>query len=257
MSIKNSKNNKVSIRIVVPCFNEATRLPVRKLTEFIEAHPNIGFILVNDGSKDQTLYILKDIKSTAPQRIDVLNFTINQGKAEAVRQGFIHAFRSGIDMIGYWDADLSTPLSAIFEYIEVFNENPSVKWVFGSRVRLLGRKIERSTIRHYIGRISATTISVVLNLPIYDTQCGAKLFKVDESLPLIFKDKFISRWIFEVELIARLKAHLRDSSLPVKIIYEHPLMEWAETAGSKLKATDYFKALLELIQIWRFQKRNN
>lgn len=255
MSNEKSKQNKVLIHIVVPCYNEAKRFPVQKFIEFINAHRDIGFILVNDGSEDHTLSILTNLQLTAPKRIDVLNLTKNQGKAEAIRKGFVHALTSGSNVIGFWDADLSTPLSAIFDFMEVFNESPCIKWVFGSRVQLLGRRIKRKKIRHYIGRFSATAISITLKLPIYDSQCGAKLFRVDEILNLIFHEKFISRWIFDVELIARLRVLSNDNNLPAKIIYEYPLKEWIDTPGTKLKFSDYFGAIPELFKIWRYQNK--
>ena len=255
MSAEHSKMNKVLVHIVIPCYNEAKRFPMQKFVEFINAHRDIGFTFVNDGSKDHTLSMLTNLKLISPQRIDVLNLTENQGKAEAVRKGFFHALTSTIDIIGFWDADLSTPLSAIFDFMEVFNERPDIKWVFGSRFQALGRVIKRNKIRHYLGRFSATAIAITLKLPIYDSQCGAKLFRVDGNLNFVFREKFISRWIFDVELIARLKILSGDNCLPAKIIYEYPLKKWMDAPGTKLKFSDYFGAILELYKIWRFQNK--
>jgi hypothetical protein len=125
--------------------------------------------------------------------------------------------------------------------------------VIGARVKLLGRKIERRAARHYIGRVFATAVSAILGLPVYDTQCGAKLFRVSPSIDALFQQPFLSRWIFDVEILARLIQGRRGKQLPPpeQVVYEYPLVEWRDVPGSKLTCGDFLRAGWELGRIYR------
>jgi len=104
--------------------------------------------------------------------------------------------------VGYWDADLATPLSTIPEFIEKIQSSREFVAVSGSRILRLGTSIHRSIFRHYFGRVFAMVTSNILNILIYDTQCGAKLFRTEHA-GLIYPEHFISRCFFDVELFAR------------------------------------------------------
>ena len=239
--------------VVVPCYNEAERLQPNCFSEFLAQDADIHFLFVNDGSKDATLAVLQRLRASHPDRIHVLDKQVNGGKAEAVRSGMLHAIASGhVAVTGFWDADLATPLQVIPRLMSKLTEDPVRQMVFGSRVRLLGHAIHRKRIRHYLGRCFATAVSIVLTLPVYDTQCGAKLFRVTPELGVILADPFLSRWIFDVEIIARFLAiHQHDTAYAFDAIYEHPLPRWDDVAGSKVRPTDFFVALYELVKIRR------
>jgi hypothetical protein len=95
-------------------------------------------------------------------------------------------------------------------------------------------------------------VSITLKLPIYDTQCGAKLFRVTPDLSQILADPFRSRWIFDVEIIARqIQVANGDRMAVEQSIFELPLMKWKDVAGSKLRPLDFFKAIFDVLMIWR------
>ena len=241
--------------MVVPCYNEAARLRTEAFVEFLRREHSLAtqILFVNDGSRDATLSILQSLRSRFPERIRVLDQQPNAGKAEAVRHGMLHAISSAECAItGFWDADLATPLEQILDLAAVLERDPRLTMVFGARVRLLGRHIHRQPLRHYLGRCFATTASTLLRLPIYDTQCGAKLFRVTPELREVLADPFQSRWIFDVELLARYMARHRGDPAAVRDhIYEYPLPVWTDVAGSKVGPLDFFTAFGELFRIYQ------
>ena len=240
--------------IVIPCFNEANRLNVRTFQRYVDEQPEFGFLFVNDGSTDSTLSIVQQFAAVNPDRVSVLNLPENQGKAAAVQMGITHAIKQNPQYVGFWDADLATPLYEIDAFAEVLDKRPELQVVIGSRIGLLGRKIRRTRIRRVLGRLFAFAATSVLSLRVRDTQCGAKMFRVSSEIDSIFAEPFHSKWILDVEILARLIALRQQEGLPSadQTIYEKPLESWHDVAGSKLKSFDFVRAAFELAAIyWR------
>ena len=237
--------------IVVPCYNEAHRLPSEKFVEFVHERHDIDFLFVNDGSTDNTVEILHRLERVCGPAVTVLDKKVNEGKAEAVRDGMMQVIEIGRSgFVGFWDADLATPLSAISPLRQELVDDPHLQMVFGSRVRLLGRHVHRLAVRHYLGRVFATVVSIMLRLPIYDTQCGAKIFRITPLLAQVLSQPFISRWVFDVEILARFIAlNHGDTHALHDSIYEYPLERWEDVAGSKVKPGDFLLAFLDTFRI--------
>lgn len=220
--------------IVVPCFNEATRLAPDALLGLLDAR-GVELLLVDDGSTDDTRARLHDVAAQAPGRVSVLALDDNAGKGEAVRRGLEAALLDGALCVGYFDADLSTPPSEMLRVLHVLEERADIDVVLGSRVRLLGRHIERRALRHYLGRVFATAASLALGVAVYDTQCGAKAFRRTPALLAAVRAPFSSRWAFDIELLRRLlDGDDATPGLPPNAFVELPLKEWRDVGGTKL-----------------------
>ena len=239
--------------IVIPCYNEAARLDLEAFRAFVVDHPWADFLFVDDGSTDRTGALLLELSESRPESIRVSALDRNAGKAEAVRRGMQQALRSSSDLAGYWDADLATPLSEVERFRNAFIRDPQLEIAMGSRVRLLGRNIVRSMRRHYVSRVAATLISHLLGISVYDTQCGAKIFRVTPGLGKLFADRFVSRWLFDVEILARwLCDHPTVSHREVdQCIHELPLWGWIDAEASRLRPADFIRAPMELFAIYR------
>jgi dolichyl-phosphate beta-glucosyltransferase len=123
--------------------------------------------------------------------------------------------------------------------------------VLASRIRMLGRHIERTPMRHYLGRVFATIASMTLRLPIYDSQCGAKVFRNIPALHQALSQPMTTRWTFDVELLQRLLVAGVD---PARMS-EMPLQAWADRRGGTLGITAMIGAGRELLRLWWQSKR--
>ena len=225
------------VTIVIPCFNEATRLDPEGIDELLR-DATASVLLVDDGSTDDTRAVLRAIAQRNGGRVDVLALDENVGKAEAVRRGLSVAIDGGADFVAYLDADFATPSAEMGRILDVLRDSTRLKAALGARVALLGSDIERKPHRHYLGRLFATAASMILGVSVYDTQCGAKAFRVDDNLRAALQEPFRSRWAFDVELLDRLLSGMDDGAGrdAVDAIAEVPLRRWRDVRGSKLKA---------------------
>jgi glycosyltransferase involved in cell wall biosynthesis len=233
--------------VVVPCFNEAHRIDREAFLEAVAAKPWLHLFFVDDGSTDSTGDALDALCEVRPERLQALHLSRNAGKAEAVRRGVLAAFDSGASVSGYWDADLATPLDEVAPMVELLLRRDALM-VLGARVLMLGRRVERHAARHYLGRVFATAVSLLLRLPVYDTQCGAKVFRCEPLMRDVFSSPFLTRWVFDVEILARVLA--TDPSSRTRLI-EHPLEEWRDVEGSRLTRADWLRVVLELGRVAR------
>jgi dolichyl-phosphate beta-glucosyltransferase len=236
--------------VVVPCYNESRRLDTEAVLRLVDTEPRVSLLFVNDGSTDSTADVLESLRGARPDRIAWFSLERNSGKTEAVRRGVVAALEQNPAFVAYWDADLSTPFDMVPVFLAELDRRPDLLGVLGSRIRRLGADIRRRPLRHYAGRIFATLASAVLGMAVYDTQCGAKMFRATDSLRRAFAEPFHTRWILDVEMLARLRVELGAAELAGRL-FEVPLPYWRDVAGSKLTMGQGAAAFVDLARIWR------
>lgn len=236
-----------SCTVVVPCFNEATRLVPEQLDELATA-AGATVLAVDDGSTDGTGALLRELAARDTGRVEVLALAANAGKGEAVRHGLRAAIAAGAELVAYCDADFAAPPGEVARVVDRLRAAEAVEVVLGSRVALMGSDVERSALRHYTGRLFATAGSLVLGVTVYDTQCGAKAFRVTDDLRRALAAPFSSRWAFDVELVGRL---LGDEGGRTQRFVELPLTCWREAGGSRLTVGAGLRAFVDLVRIRR------
>lgn len=237
-----------SVTLVVPCYNEGSRLDDEAFLSLVGGDEALRLLFVDDGSKDDTAQRLAALAARSP-RISTFSLDRNQGKAEAVRAGLRRALGEGAQFVGYLDADLATPVSEVGRLVGLLRAG-TASVLLASRVSLLGREIQRKPARHYLGRIFASVASLVLRLTVYDTQCGAKFFRATPGLAAAIAEPFLSRWIFDVELLGRLMTGTATvPPLRVEEVVEEPLLSWRDVPGSKLRPAHAAAAARDMARI--------
>ncbi len=236
--------------IVVPCYNEQRRLRPGELLPVLKAE-GTHLLLVDDGSSDGTATLLESMAAQHPGRVSWRGLGSNHGKAEAVRLGMLDALSDGAEAVGFVDADASTPADEVLRLVQELRAGRA-SVVMGARVALLGSQIRRGAVRHFLGRLFATAASTALALPVYDTQCGAKLFRDSPALRAAVARPFRSRWAFDVELIGRLLLPPPGiAPLAASDFLEIPVRRWEDVGGSKLTLGSMIRAGLDLVPIAR------
>jgi glycosyltransferase involved in cell wall biosynthesis len=219
--------------IVVPCHNEADRLHLTAFSTFLMQTSRVRFVFVDDGSDDDTPGRLATLQGAHPDQVEVLSISRTVGKAEAVRRGLVQAIAGGAEFVGYWDADLSTPLATVLDLLHIGQRFTEVEVVYATRLRLFGRRIARSLTRRLIAKACTRLERAVVGLPVGDTRRSAKLLRNTPRLTRILAKPFSSARLFDVELLSRLAENRGEKS---RALYELPLVEWtaaprANTAG--------------------------
>jgi len=239
--------DKHMVGVVIPCYNEALRIKKIEFFNYIDRYPSYHLCFVNDGSTDNTLEVLNKLAEDRPDNISVYDCPQNGGKAEAVRQGMLHLAKDKeFNFIGFLDADLSTDLSDFDGLVQTLS-NSKFKMVNGSRIARMGADIHKDGARQIISKTINLIIRKILGMPFQDTQCGAKVMTPDLAR-IVFQQKFLTRWLFDVEIFMRLKKKFGQKEA-VAMLCEQPLKRWVHEDGSKLSMKDSIKILGQLMQI--------
>jgi glycosyltransferase involved in cell wall biosynthesis len=229
-----------SLSIIVPAFNEETRLPetLRAIEDYF-SQMDWSFheiLVVDDGSRDGTFAAALKFADGNPN-VRVLRNPGNRGKGFAVRHGMLEARG---DWCLFSDADLSTPIGELEKlWCALRREQAGI--AIGSRAidrSLIG--IHQPGLRETAGKFFNVVMRMTIGLPIADTQCGFKLFRGDVARQ-VFALQTLERFGFDVEIlyIAARHGH-RIAEVPVR---------WNHAAGSKVGMLTGLQAFVELAQV--------
>jgi dolichol-phosphate mannosyltransferase len=229
--------------LLMPAYNEEERIEstLNDYADFFGKHfdGTLRLMVVLNGCRDATLEVVKSCAAKWNQ-IEVIEFTAPIGKGGALIEGLKHAPET--DIIGYTDADGSTPPSAMLDLLKMSNHADGVigsRWLPGAIL-----KREQTLTRRFASRVFHRIVHWLFHLGFQDTQCPAKVFRKGPIME-IHKDLMIADLAFDVNLLYLLKrGGFKVNEVPT---------EWADKLGSKVTQTLFRSSLTMLLSIIRLR----
>jgi dolichyl-phosphate beta-glucosyltransferase len=225
--------------IIVPAYNEGARVgaTLEQILDHLHAQEwSAEVVVVDDGSRDNTLEVLNRFAQEHPQ-VRVLKNPGNQGKGYAVRNGMINARG---DILLFTDADMSSPIAEAGKLFAALEQGADV--AIGSRWLDPSLQFQRQSLqRQALSRLYNLFLRIVLRFPYRDTQCGFKAF-TRRAAEMIFPRQRVTRWGFDPEILFLAhRMELKVAEVPVR---------WGHDPGSKIHPVrDGFRMALDTLRI--------
>lgn len=230
----------MQVSLVIPCFKEEDRLPffLKELHKRVLEFPEVEFLIVDDGTPQKFFFNLREkLSPYLSEQIRLFHYEVNLGKGNAISYGLTHAKGQ---ILGFVDSDGAIPAMEVFRLIQYIQSSPRLDLLAGSRILMLGKRVERGLKRHLSNRIFATYFSNLFGIKMYDSQCGIKLFKREayESIKEKITDK---RWLWDTQLIVQFHRN--------GFLMEEIPIDWSDQPGSKVSLIkDSFRMFFKLLQ---------
>jgi glycosyltransferase involved in cell wall biosynthesis len=231
------------LSIIFPAYNEEQRVgqSLRSAAEFAAgAEYGIEIIVVDDGSRDRTVEIVRSLQQEFPS-IRLIEHERNQGKGMAVRTGVLAA---ETEFALFCDVDEAVPIREATKVLEAaVAEEADI--AIGTRYHRESVIVRRQPWpRIIVSRLGNLLIRALLLPGLKDTQCGFKLFRL-ATTRAVLEQVTTTGFGFDLEVLAIARAWGRK-------IIEVPVT-WAHGEGSSLRLGKAARTVLrDLLRIaWR------
>lgn len=234
----------LAINLLFPVLNERLRLEsgIERTMEYCREHATIPYQLtiLDNGSEDETPQIGKMLEEKYPE---VTYVRVGQ-------RGVGVAFRKGIALntcafVGYMDIDLSTDIHHLGQTIEMFQKDPFLQYVNGSRFSKESDTKGRKWYRKITSMGLVFLLKTIFHMKATDAVCGFTFLRKEAAEELVKACGDDNGWFYTIEFL------LRAERMGMKI-YDMPV-NWQEDYNTTVKV---FKTIKNyLIQIHRLQRQ--
>lgn len=229
----------MELSVVVPCFNEAPRLPasLRTAGSYLQGRVTFELILVDDGSSDGTQNLIEEA-AAAHEYVHGVTLPVNRGKGRALAEGIA---RSRGELVLISDADFSTPIEELPRLKQAIAAGADI--AIGSRAKRGAREVDQPLHRRLMGKSFNLFVQGILLPGIWDTQCGFKLFHGDVAREL-FEQLSTDGFAYDVEVLflAR-RSGYRIKEVPVR---------WINSTRTSVNAVRHSREMLRDVLRIRF-----
>ena len=231
----------VSISIIIPVFNEEKRITKcleRVIAYCKERRWDFEVIVVEDGSSDNTAEIVNRFH-LLDNRIKLLSLPIHLGKGGSVVVAAL--VRASKDYVTYMDVDLAADPSELEKLLNNVSEQDIVigsRILRGDDVSPVKRPFHRAVFSHLYSKL----FRMLFRIPIYDPQCGIKLFR-KEVIPMLFKEITINGFAFDTDIIVK--------AFSMRLRVKEVAVNWTHGKSSTLNILHEIRSMgLDLLSIW-------
>lgn len=232
-----------SINLLFPVLNERLRLQkgIEATIAYVREHVKIPcrLTILDNGSEDETPEIGKKLEEAYSEVTYV----------RVGERGVGVAFRKGIelndcDIVGYMDIDLSTDLKYLGKTIEMFQQDPELQYVNGTRFSKESDTKGRKWYRKITSMGLVFLLKTIFHMKATDALCGFTFLRKEEAEQLVAESSQDNGWFYTVEFLLRAERDgMKICNMPV---------EWQEDYNTTVKV---FKTIKNyIIQIHRLRK---
>lgn len=240
----------ISINLLFPVLNERLRLRngIEKSMEYLKENVTIPYSLtiLDNGSEDETPEIGMELAEKYPEVSYV----------RVGERGVGVAFRKGIelnesDIVGYMDIDLSTDLKYLSKTIELFQNDPKLQYVNGSRFSKESDTKGRKWYRKITSMGLVFLLKTVFHMKATDAVCGFTFLRKEAAELLVKESSNDNGWFYTIEFLLRAERNGMN-------IYDMPV-EWQEDYNTTVKiwktVKNYIERMYKLKKAFREEEK--
>ena len=231
MSFEVSKEDKQSTYVILPAYNEATR--IQPVIEEI-ARKGYRMVIVNDGSSDNTLDVIKESQKKYPKNIYIYSHIINRGVGVAMQTGFDAVLKYNPKYIVNMDSDGQHSADDL--------ENVLEPLITGRAQAVIGvRPLKDMPLsRNFANSVMNLLTRIFYNVDVSDSQTGFRAITIDALKKININAR---GYLISSEFIRE----VNDNNIPFAEVTIQTIYT-PETQAKGTNITEAFKILLQMIK---------